>query len=102
MRTILRVAAKASLAWRRQKGENMRKLVVTVVLVAAGVAAPSAFAVDRPGNTDQAMAIVDSHVGDVPAPNGQGIVNNIDNLPVAAFNSTTRNPICGAFTGTGP
>lgn len=48
------------------------------------------------------MAIVDSHVGDVPAPNGQGIVNNIDNLPVAAFNSTTRNPICGAFTGTGP
>ena len=80
----------------------MRKLMVIAVLVATGVAAPSAFAVDRPGNTDQALVIVDSHVGDVPAPNEQGIVNNIDNLPVGAFNSVTRNPVCGAYTGTAP
>jgi hypothetical protein len=80
----------------------MRKLVVTAVLVAAGVAAPSALAVDRPGNTEQAMLIVNSNVGDVPAPNEQGIANNIDNLPVAAFDSVTRNPVCSEYTGTAP
>ena len=83
-------------------GERMRKLVVTVVLVATGVGAPSALAVDRPGNTEEAMQIVNSNVGDVPAPNEKGIVNNIDNLPVAAFDSVTRNPVCSDYTGTAP
>jgi hypothetical protein len=80
----------------------MRRLVVTAVLVAAGVAAPSALAVDRPGNTEHAMRIVNLNVGDVPAPNEQGIANNIDNLPVAAFDSVTRNPVCSEYSGTAP
>jgi hypothetical protein len=80
----------------------MRKILVAAVIAVAGIAAPSALAVDRPGNTEQAMATVDSHVGDVPAPNEEGIANNAANLPTAAFNSVTRNPICGAFTGTAP
>jgi hypothetical protein len=80
----------------------MRKLLVTAVLVAAGVVAPAAMAVDRPGATEQAMTIVNSNVGDVPAPNEQGIVNNIENLPTGAFNSVTRNPVCSEYTGKAP
>ena len=79
----------------------MRKLVVTAALVVAGALAPSALA-DPTNAIDQARPIVDSHVGDVPAPNGEGIANNVDNLPTGAFNSVTRNPICGAYTGTAP
>jgi hypothetical protein len=79
----------------------MRKLVVTAALVVAGAIGPTALA-DPTNAIDHARPIVDSHVGDVPAPNEQGILNNIDNLPAAAFNSTTRNPVCAAYTGTAP
>lgn len=79
----------------------MRRLVVTAVLLVAGAVAPSALA-DPTNAIDHARPIVDSHVGDVPAPNGEGIVNNIENLPTAAFNSVTRNPICGDYTGSAP
>jgi len=79
----------------------MRKLVVTAALLVAAAFAPSALA-DPTNAIDHARPIVDSHVGDVPAPNEQGILNNIDNLPTAAFNSVTRNPVCGDYTGTAP
>ncbi len=81
----------------------MRKLLVTAVVVAAGVLAPTALAeVAGPGNTAQAREIVTQNVGDVPAPNEKGIANNAENLPDAAFNSVTRNPICGDYSGTAP
>ena len=80
----------------------MRKLLVAAVVVLAGALAPPALAVERPGATEQAMAIVNANVGDVPAPNEKGIVNNIDNLPAGAFNSVTRNPVCSDYTGTAP
>ncbi len=79
----------------------MRKLVVTAALVVAGAVAPTALA-DPTNAIDHARPIVDSHVGDVPAPNDQGILNNIDNLPLAAFNSVTRNPVCTDYTGGAP
>jgi len=79
----------------------MRKLVVTAVLVVAGAVAPTALA-DPTNAIDQARPIVDSHVGDVPGPNDQGILNNIDNVPLAAFNSVTRNPVCTDYTGGAP
>ena len=79
----------------------MRKFAVTAALLVAGIVAPSAIA-DPTNAIDKARPIVDSHVGDVPAPNEEGILNNIDKLPLAAFNSTTRNPVCGAYTGGPP
>ncbi len=79
----------------------MRKFAVTAALLVAGIVAPSAIA-DPTNAIDVARPIVDSHVGDVPAPNEQGIMNNISNLPNGAFNSVTRNPVCGAYTGEAP
>jgi hypothetical protein len=79
----------------------MRKFAVTAALLIAGIVAPSAVA-DPTHAIDTARPIVDSHVGDVPAPNEEGIANNIGNLPLGAFNSTTRNPVCGAYTGEAP
>lgn len=58
-----------------------------------GLAAPTASA--APTNAiSHARPIVDSHVGDIPAPNEEGTLNNIDNLPLGAFNSVSRNPVC--------
>jgi hypothetical protein len=72
-----------------------------VPLVALALTASPALA--APTNAiENARPIVSRNVGDVPAPNGQGILNNIDNLPVAAFNSTTRNPVCSEYTGGPP
>ncbi len=79
----------------------MRRFAVTAALLVAGVVAPSAIA-DPTNAIDTARPIVDSHVGDVPAPNEEGIMNNIGNLPNGAFNSVTRNPVCGAYTGGAP
>lgn len=79
----------------------MRKFAVTAALLVAGIVAPSAIA-DPTNAIDKARPIVDSHVGDVPAPNEEGIMNNIANLPDGAFNSVTRNPVCGAYTGEAP
>ena len=79
----------------------MRKFAVTAAVLVAGIVAPSAIA-DPTNAIDVARPIVDSHVGDVPAPNEQGIMNNISNLPNGAFNSVTRNPVCGAYTGEAP
>ncbi len=82
----------------------MRKLAVTVALIVTGALAPSALAATGPGNTGAAREIVSGNVGDVPAPNEQGIANPLsgNGLPDAAFNSVTRNPICGDYTGTAP
>jgi len=82
-------------------GDPMRKLAVAIAMLVAGAIAPTALA-DPTNAIDHARPIVDSHVGDVPAPNEEGILNNIDKLPLAAFNSTTRNPVCGAYTGGPP
>jgi hypothetical protein len=80
----------------------VRKIALAAaVLLVGGVGAPTAFA-DPTNAIDHARPIVDSNVGDVPAPNEEGILNNIDKLPLAAFNSTTRNPVCGAYTGGPP
>ena len=79
----------------------MRKFAVTAALLVAGIVAPSAIA-DPTNAIDKARPIVDSHVGDVPAPNEEGIMNNIANLPDGAFNSVTRNPVCGLYTGEAP
>lgn len=82
-------------------------LALAVACALGGAAAPSAFAGDGPGNTVAARDIVDANIGeggttDIPAPNGEGIANNSDALPTAAFNSVTRNPICHGFTGEAP
>lgn len=79
----------------------MRKLLLTAIVVVAGAFAPTALA-DPTAAIDHARPIVNSHVGDVPIPNEEGILNNIDKLPVGAFNSVTRNPVCTEYTGTAP
>jgi hypothetical protein len=79
----------------------MRKLVVTAALLIAASTTPSALA-DPTNAIEKARPIVDSHVVDVPAPNNEGLLNNFDNLPLAAFNSFTRNPVCTEYTGSAP
>jgi hypothetical protein len=91
-----------------KEGRGMRKFAVRAVLVitamvllVAGALAQSASA-DPTNAITKARPIVDANVGDVPAPNEEGILNNLDNLPTAAFNSTTRNPVCTEYTGAAP
>ena len=76
-------------------------LVAAMVVFVAGILASTAVA-DPSNAIEKARPIVVSNVGDIPAPNEEGIANNIDNLPLSALNSTTRNPICGAYTGGPP
>ena len=78
-----------------------KRFVLAAVVVATGVLAPSAVAAPTHA-IDTARPIVSANVGDVPAPNEQGILNNIDALPGAAFNSVSRNPICSDYTGGPP
>jgi len=75
--------------------------VGAVSLVALALTASPALA-DPSNAIEKARPIVNGNVGDVPAPNEAGILNNIDSLPVAAFNSTTRNPVCSEYTGGPP
>jgi hypothetical protein len=79
----------------------MRKLALTAALVVAGAVAPTALA-DPTNAIEKARPIVDANVGDVPVPNNEGILNNFDSLPLGAFNSLTRNPVCTEYTGGAP
>jgi len=78
-----------------------RIVVGAVPLVALALTASPALA-DPSNAIEKARPIVNANVGDVPAPNEQGILNNLAGLPVAAFNSTSRNPVCSDYTGGPP
>jgi hypothetical protein len=80
-------------------------IVAATVALLAGALTASALANNSTTATMTAQTFarttVDSHVGDVPAPFGGGIFN-APTLPNAAFNSATRNPVCGVYTGGPP